>query len=65
MKRIQFDLGGTTTMTECYPEASVVQGVATGSKAQSQVNVSIAPGEGEIPTDLMRDNDFDIEGLEQ
>ena len=63
IQRNQFDLGGSTTMTESYPETSVVQKGADVNKNQSQVNVSIAPGEGQIPTDLMRDDYFDIEGF--
>ena len=63
IQRNKFDLGSATTMTETCPEASVVQSEVNGNKGQSQASVSIAPGEGKIPTDLMRDNTFDVDGF--
>ena len=63
IRRNQFDLRGATTMTESYPEASVVHRNANCRNKESQADVSIAPGEGKIPTDLMRDETFDVDGF--
>ena len=59
IKRNQFDVGGATTMTDVFPETSVVQERPCKTK-QDKSQIQIAPGEGKIPTDLMRDEHFDV-----
>ena len=57
----QFDLAGQTLMTDMYPEASVeteLQKPITCSDETKKKPISIAPGEGKIPVDLMRDKSF-------
>ena len=56
-------MGGATTLTESFPETSVVYRNANYKKDQNQTVVSVAPGEGKIPTDLMRDDTFDVDGF--
>ena len=61
IRKNQFDLAGQTLMTDRYPETSVeteLKKVVAGSENSKSKPVSIAPGEGKIPTDLMRDKDF-------
>ena len=61
----QFELSGATMMTENYPESSVV--INTSDKVQdvkhrddSSSSLPLAPGEGKVPTSLMRDKNWDI-----
>ena len=60
IRKNQFDLAGQTLMTDRYPETSVETELKkmAGSENSKSKPVSIAPGEGKIPTDLMRDKDF-------
>ena len=59
---------GSTFMTEKFPESSVV--VNTGSaelkkkrSSDSKNSFSIAPGEGKVPTSLMRDKTWDVDAF--
>ena len=61
----QYDIGGDTMMTETFPESSVamnqtnqVQHVKRKDDAKN--SLPLAPGEGKIPTSLMRDENWDI-----
>ena len=59
IRRNQFDLGGHTTMQHMHPETSVMQG-SPNNKQQRDATVDVAPGEGVIPSNIMRDEDWDI-----
>ena len=70
IRRNQFDLGGATTMTDVFPETSVViekphqkKTKRRKSKNKDEDDIQIAPGEGKIPTDLMRDENFDVKAF--
>ena len=57
----QFDLGGQTCMTDLYPETAVETVLSEDSYKNNSTN--IAPGEGKIPINLLRDLNFDTEGF--
>ena len=59
IRQNQWDMGGSTTMTNMYPETTVVQ-ERPNARKQNRASVKLAPGEGKVPTDLMRDDDWDI-----
>ena len=68
IRKHQFDLGEHTVLTEQYPESSVV--VNTTEKVMqkkqrddSEETFSIAPGEGKIPTNFLRDPTWDVDGF--
>ena len=61
----QLQTGSSTFMSDRFPESEVVvnttgQDLIKKSKDDSTASVSIAPGEGKIPTNIMRDNTWDI-----
>ena len=66
----QYELDGETMMTENFPETSVV--INTSENVQnvkhrddSKSSLSLAPGEGKVPTSLMRDMDWVINAFPQ
>lgn len=65
VNKYQFDLGGETMLTENFPESSVVLNATdkvqhVKRKDDSCSSLPLAPGEGKVPTSLMRDDDWDI-----
>ena len=54
LKKYQFAYNESLCMTNKYPEISV-------NNTESSVN--IAPGEGQIPKDIMTDNDWDVKAF--
>ena len=42
------------------PEISVIHDCLPGCRCNNTNSYSIAPGEGKIPSNMMRDNDWDI-----
>ena len=66
--KYQFKVGKSTVMSDSFPETTMV--INTSDKTvekkmtdESDVSCPIAPGEGKIPTNLMRDPNFDTEGF--
>ena len=57
----QFDVGGQTCMTDLYPETNVKTELVNKDNTDSKID--IAPGEGETPINLLRDENFDTEGF--
>ena len=51
VKKYQFRYNDSLCMTNKYPEIAVTD---------NQVSINVAPGEGQIPKDIMADDDWDI-----
>ena len=54
VKKFQFTYNESLCMTNKYPEISVTN---------TESSVNIAPGEGQIPKDIMTDNDWDVKAF--
>ena len=54
MRKYQFKYNESLCMTNKYPEISV---------STTEASISIAPGEGQVPTDIMTDEDWDIKAF--
>ena len=54
VKKYQFRYNDSLCMTNKYPEIAVTD---------TQTNINVAPGEGQIPKDIMADNDWDIKAF--
>ena len=68
IRRYQLDTGETTCMTEEFPESNMVvnQTGQTLHKKQRDDSVKtfeIAPGEGKVPTNLMREETYDVDAF--
>ena len=68
VKRFQHDLRQETCMSDKYPEMSVVinktdQQMNKKARDDSICSFPIAPGEGKIPTNLMRDTNWDVDAF--
>ena len=66
IRRNQFNLGGATMLTNTNPEEAVVTNLPQkGSSRADQSNqkISVAPGEGKIPTSLTQDDYWDVDGF--
>ena len=64
----QHDFGGETILTENFPESSVAINSSdkvknVKRKDDSTSSLQLAPGEGKVPTSLMRDDDWDIKAF--
>ena len=64
----QHNLGGETLLTENFPESNVVINSSDQVKNvkrsdDSTSSLQLAPGEGKVPTSLMRDDDWDIKAF--
>ena len=53
VKKFQFKYNESLCMTDKYPEISV----------NTHTSVKVAPGEGQIPKDIMRDDEWDIKAF--
>ena len=68
IRRNQLDMGASTTLTNVFPEASVVTNLPKpGSREESkdQPRVAVAPGEGKIPTSLTQNLNWVVEAFPQ
>ena len=53
VKKYQFEYNKSLCMSDKYPEVS----------ANEKYNISVAPGEGKIPKDIMNEEDWDIKAF--
>ena len=60
--KYQHDLGGATVLTDEYPETNITSAPAASQEGKSG-GFAIAPGEGKVPTSLMRDDTWDTDGF--
>jgi len=59
IRKFQFDLGTESVLTHQFPETTV-----TSPNTQSgTASFEIAPGEGKVPTNIMRENDWDVKAF--
>ena len=68
VKKYQHDMRQTTCMTDKYPEMSMVvnktkKTLDKKAHDDSIASFPIAPGEGKIPTSLMRDSNWDVDAF--
>ena len=64
----QYNMGSASVMTDKFPESSVVinqsdKVIEAKRGHDSKQGLSLAPGEGKVPTNLMRDEFWDTEGF--
>ena len=60
IRRNQFNMGGETTMSNLFPEASAVTRLPqqSSSTENNQPGIAVAPGEGKIPLSLTQDENW-------
>ena len=68
VRKYQHDMRQATCMTDRYPEMSMVvnntnKTMDKKSRDDSIASFPIAPGEGKIPTSLMRDSNWDVDAF--
>ena len=61
----QHKLNETTCLTDDFPETNLFNNdtdkvIDKKTQQANEIGYAIAPGEGKIPTALMRDNDWDV-----
>ncbi len=66
IKRHQFQISSSSMLTNKYPESTLVLNetpnrIAKKTRQSSSKSVPIAPGEGKVPTSLMRDVNWDVD----
>ena len=66
--RNQYDLGDETCLTADFPESDIIvnetnETIHKRQREDSKESFSIAPGEGKMPTSLMRDETYDVDAF--
>ena len=61
--RNQFSQGGSTMMVKANLQKDVITNLPKGYVDPKEQRVTVAPGEGKVPTNLTRDKNWDIDSL--
>ena len=62
-RKWQFDYNKSTCFCKEFPELDVKEDSSKDGPNEKDVIVSVAPGEGKIPTDILHEDDWDVKSF--
>ena len=64
-RKWQFDYNASTFFSNDFPELDVIEDQTDKSSEKKECDgpVSVAPGEGKIPTDILKEEDWDLKSF--
>ena len=63
IRKFQFNSKTESLLTHQFPETTVTSGTTSTNVHSGTTSFEIAPGEGKVPTNIMRDKDWDVKAF--